>query len=62
MVIELSQTNRPAETRLKGDGSYTLTAGQELKIECPMEVLCESVPAGKVWSVFITIGIDETVA
>ena len=58
--MELDTNVHPARTRLYGDAVYALTAEQELKIECPTEILSEEVPAGKAWSVHITINIDET--
>lgn len=60
MVLELNTNVHPARTRLYGDAVYALTTEQELKIECPTEILNEEVPVGKVWSVHITISIDET--
>ena len=43
------------------DGVETATAGQEFKIELPgNDVLAETVPSGKNWSIVIHLEITET--
>ncbi len=64
MILE--QTDRPAVSTLHGEQvGVTATAGQRFVIETSPgggEVLDEDVPAGKVWTIAISVNIDERTA
>ena len=64
MTIELNETYRPGAAK-DGSTEIELSAGQGLQIRSgnladPDVVLQELVPAGKVWTVRISIYIEET--
>lgn len=62
--MTLTTTTLPARTKLTGEqGNIVLPAGRVFKIETTpggAEVLEVTVPAGKVWTVVISVSIDET--
>ena len=63
MVIELNQALHPAKVIKTGNSSFNLAADKKLKINTTGEggqLLDETVPSGKVWSVYIHIDITET--
>ena len=61
--MELVKTSLPARVKQNGEeGGIVLTAGQTLTIETSPggdEILSAEVPAGKQWTVTVSVGIDE---
>lgn len=63
MPIELNENSQPALTSLSGFGTFTIAAGQSLKIETTpggADILDAEVPAGKSWSAYIEVKVIET--
>ncbi len=62
--MTLNQTTTPMLTKLHGEeSSLVIGAGKTLRIETSPgggEVLGAVVPTGKVWTVTISVDIDET--
>ncbi len=62
MAIVLAEETRTAKTAKFGNDTFSLTAGKVLKIETSPdgeEVLNETVPSGKTWSVTVSVYIRE---
>lgn len=62
MAIILSEETRTAKTVRQGSDSFTLAAGKILKIETSPdgeEILNETVPTGKVWTVIVSVHVRE---
>lgn len=63
MVINLTNQSVDAYGGYVGSGNVTIPAGKTLKIETTpdgQEILAAVVPAGKKWSVSISVNIIET--
>jgi len=63
MSILLVETLQPCLIKAGGEGNLVLTVGQRLSIETSPngeELLNTEVPEGKVWSVYISVQINET--
>jgi len=63
MTIEFTERNRPAHNRKWGADEFTVSAGQSLKIETSPdgeEVLDAECPAGKTWTVYVSVKIEES--
>jgi len=63
MAITLSTESLPARTSKQGSDQLTLTAGKTLKIETTPdgeEILSATVPAGKTWTVTVSVHVLET--
>lgn len=62
MAIVLTEETRTAKTVKQGNDNFTLVAGKNLKIETSPdgeEVLNETVPAGKSWTVIVSVHVRE---
>lgn len=63
MAITLTEENLPARVTKQGSDAFTLAAGKHLKIETSPsgdELLDAEVPAGKTWSVTVSVHVVET--
>ena len=63
VAINLAEESFPARRNLFGADTFTLAAEQALKIETSPggeEKLAQIVPAGKEWSVTVSVRIEET--
>lgn len=59
--ISLSDSSVPARRNLHGSQTFSLDAGDDLKLEAGVEEkLNVTVPASKEWSVTIQVSIEET--
>ncbi len=61
--MQLVVNSRPASKKLSGEGKFELGAGQSIVIETSpggREVLSAECPAGKTWSVTVSVSVDET--
>lgn len=61
--MELLETNKPAKKVLIGSqGNIILSGGKHFKIETGPggeEILNATVPEGKIWEIFMSVGIEE---
>ena len=63
MAITLTEESLPARVTKQGSDAVTLTAGKHLKIETSPsgeELLDAEVPAGKTWTVTVSVHVVET--
>jgi len=61
-IINLNETSIAARKQYSGQGSYSVTAGQSLKIKTAPhgeEILDVECPSGKVWEAVITVNLVE---
>lgn len=65
MAIELAEESQPARRLIHGDDAYEVAAGERVQIrhgptEDPVTDLYEQCPAGKKWTVYVSIQMTET--
>lgn len=64
-MINLSEYNIPQSRKLVGDETFPVPAGRRVQVRHNnsgeiVNVLDETVPAGKTWSVTVFVTIEET--
>lgn len=60
--MNLNRNTVPSREMLYGEDDAVLTAGQRLTVETSpggAEILDEEVPTGKVWTVKVSVSVDE---
>jgi hypothetical protein len=61
--MELTVSTTPAHTRRSGVETVVIPAGKTLRIETTPsgeEILSVEVPAGKQWTTYLMVGVQET--